>query len=133
MINKNIRYNRLINLSIIISFIGAVGSLFFMFKVGHNNKSSILKGLFTVWVVSPFIALILKCVASYSSRSTNQSILWVTVIITIFSLITYSRLLPIGTKPAFVYLFNPFVSWIIIILSQFIKKKDYHINNKEAL
>ena len=37
---------------------GAVGSLGLMLRVGHRNNSRILIGLFGIWVLSPFVAIV---------------------------------------------------------------------------
>jgi hypothetical protein len=39
--------------------VGAIGSLGFMFHAGHNQKSVILITLFTAWVLSPFVVLLI--------------------------------------------------------------------------
>src|SRR5437764_385963 len=43
---------------------GAVGSLSLMFRAGHRNPSRILLLLFTIWVLSPFVALVFAHVVS---------------------------------------------------------------------
>jgi hypothetical protein len=43
----------------IVAIVGAIGSLYFMFKTGRNQKSILLIVLFTGWVLSPFAGLFL--------------------------------------------------------------------------
>ena len=38
---------------------GAVGSVGLMLRAGHRNDSPILLALFAIWVLSPFVALLL--------------------------------------------------------------------------
>jgi phosphate/sulfate permease len=52
--------------------VGTIGSLYFMFKAGSNQKSIILLGLFTSWVISPFVGLILATgLAKHWTKNTN--------------------------------------------------------------
>lgn len=44
--------------------IGALGSLGFMLYAGRRNNSRLLLGLFALWVISPFMALVLGYVLS---------------------------------------------------------------------
>ena len=97
--------------------IGAIGSLYFMFKAGSNQKSIILIGLFTVWVLSPFVGLfIANKVTSIWTAITRQLLFWLMLSLTIVSLIAYSGLMTIpDSKPAFVFLALPFISWLVIL------------------
>ena len=97
--------------------VGAIGSLYFMFKAGSSQKSIILIGLFTIWVLSPFVALfIAKKVTSIWTVITLQLLHWLMPGLTIASVIAYSGLVTIpNTKPAFIFLAFPFVSWLVIL------------------
>ena len=55
---------------------GALGSLAFTLQAGGHNVSVILMLLFSVWVLSPFILLIIFCMrsGSWSSRCTHFTI-----------------------------------------------------------
>jgi hypothetical protein len=98
--------------------VGAIGSLYFMFKAGSNQKSIILIGLFTVWVLSPFVGLfIANKVTSIWTVTTRQLLYWSMLGLAIVSLIAYSGLVTIrDTKPAFIFLAIPFVSWLAILM-----------------
>ena len=102
--------------SILFLVIGAIGSLGFMFYTGRNNPSVILQILFTLWVLSPYGALLILDRISKRRSYLDQKLIYsFTVFLTILSLIGYSGILiPPTSKPAFVFLVIPFVSWILI-------------------
>ena len=110
--------------------VGVIGSLYFMFKAGSNQKSPILIGLFTVWVVSPFVGLfIANKVASLWTVTKRQLLFWLILCLTIVSLTAYSGLVTINdTKPAFIFLVFPFVSWLgiltIFLIARLPKQKN---------
>ena len=49
----------------VVSIFGAIGSLYFMFKAGRDQKSILLIVFFTAWVLSPFAGLFLATKTSY--------------------------------------------------------------------
>ncbi len=97
---------------------GAAGSLGFMFYTGRHNKSIFLLALFTGWVLSPFIGLVVANVlAKRWSVLTRVTIYILMLVITLSSLIGYSGVLsPPGTKPAFVFLMFPLASWLLMVI-----------------
>ena len=105
-------------------FVGAVGSLYFMFVAGSNQKSIILIGLFTLWVLSPFVGLFL--VTRLTTQRTKKTYSWFYVailVLTVVSLTLYSGLLTISqTKLAFKFLVVPLLSWILILIILFIAR-----------
>ena len=115
--NNTARQNILQTMFLTALLIGAIGSLYFMFKAGSNQKSIILIGLFTVWVLSPFVGLfIANKVTSIWTAITRQLLFWLMLSLTIVSLIAYSGLMTIpDSKPAFVFLALPFISWLVIL------------------
>ncbi len=115
---QNSNHPLLRTLAWIVMLVGMVGSLYFMYEAGHNQKSFLLLGLFTGWVLSPFVLLY------FSTRITNhwlaiksETLLYLLMIMmSIFSLVAYSGvLIPVGTKPAFIFLVFPTASWVLII------------------
>ena len=112
---KTSNLNLLRTVALIIMIVGAVGSLYFMFNAGRNQKSILLIVLFTGWVLSPFVGLFL---ATLSSRIVPaRASLWLMIIVAIASLIAYSGvLIPPGTKTAFIFLVAPFTFWILILI-----------------
>jgi hypothetical protein len=114
--------------AMILLAIGAIGALFFMFKAGSNQKSIILTGVFTVWVLSPFVGLfIANHVTSIWTVITRQLLYWLMTGLSIVSLIAYSGLVtPPYKKPAFIYLAFPFVSWLVILSIFLIARKLSH-------
>lgn len=126
-------YNSLLQKSALASIItGAIGSLYFMFTAGRHQKSIILIALFTGWVLSPFLGLFAagELFKKWSSR--NRILLYILmIIIAIGSLIAYSGLwVPPGTKPAFIFLVNPLVSWLLLItFIMIVRRSDHHIKD----
>ena len=123
--NNTARQNILQTMFLTALLIGAIGSLYFMFKAGSNQKSIILIGLFTVWVLSPFVGLfIANKVTSIWTAITRQLLFWLMLSLTIVSLIAYSGLMTIpDSKPAFVFLALPFISWLVILTIFLIARK----------
>ena len=112
-------------MAIIFAFIGAIGSLYFMFRAGRNQKSILLMVLFTGWVLSPFLGML------WATKTSNrwiiparESIYWLMIILAIGSLVAYSgSLLPSGTKTAFIFLVAPFTSWFVIVIGILISRR----------
>ncbi|MBV9033026.1 MAG: hypothetical protein JO182_00935, partial [Acidobacteriaceae bacterium] len=50
--------------SLLAALAGAAGSVGLMLRVGHRNHSQTLLTLFTIWVLSPFVALVWAHVVS---------------------------------------------------------------------
>ena len=96
---------------------GATGSVGLMLRVGHRNDSRILLGLFTIWVLSPFVALLLADIDSKRwpvlTRTTLHSVM---LILTLGSLAIYGdvALGPPRSKPAFMFLAVPLGSWLLM-------------------
>ncbi len=103
--------------ALIVVLVGAAGSLGLMFNAGRNQKSILLIALFTIWVLSPFIALLVANVISkHWSILTRMTLYFLMLFITLGSLISYSGALsPPGTKPAFKFLIVPLISWLLLV------------------
>jgi hypothetical protein len=110
---------------LIVGIAGAILSLYFMFNAGRNQPSALLIILFTLWVFSPFVGLLL--LNNISKRwivSVRETLYWLAIIITILSVAGYSGTFnPFETKTAFMFLVIPFVSWVIIAFSFFIARR----------
>lgn len=111
------RQNGFRTVALILLGLGAVGSLYFMFKAGSDQKSILLLGLFTVWVLSPFAGLLFAY--RLSKRWTEQManrLYRAIILLTTASVIVYSRMFPLlPTPPAFPFLAIPFLSWLAIV------------------
>jgi len=110
--------NLLQTVAMVVAIVGAIGSLYFMFKAGHNQKSILLIVLFTGWVLSPFVGLFLAIKTSNRRIIPTRALLyWLRIIVAIGSLVAYSGVLtPSGTKGAFIFLVAPFTSWVVIVI-----------------
>ena len=98
---------------------GAAGSFGLMLHAGRRNDSRILLVLFTIWVLSPFVALVLADVVSKRwsvlTRATLHSVM---LVLTLGSLAIYgdAALGPPRAKAAFVYVVVPAASWLLIAI-----------------
>jgi len=102
---------------------GAVGSLALMFYAGRRNPSIILMGMFTIWVLSPFVGLAL---ADLRSRQwpvpTRTRLHVVTIVLALGPLCVYGAdaVRPLGAHPAFLYLVVPPATWLIAAVALWI-------------
>ena len=112
-------------MAMVVAIVGAIGSLYFMFEAGRNQKSLLLIALFTAWVLSPFVGLFLATKTSNRwITPAHASLYWLLIILAIGSLVAYSGVLtPSGTKGAFIFLVAPFASWVVIVIIFLISKK----------
>jgi hypothetical protein len=98
---------------------GAVGSVGLMLRAGHGNPSRLLLVLFALWVLSPFIALVLaNMVSKRWSVLTRATLYTVMLVLTSGSLAIYGdvALGPPRTKAAFVSVVVPPASWLLIAI-----------------
>jgi hypothetical protein len=96
---------------------GAAGSFGLMLHAGRRNDSRILLVLFTIWVLSPFVALVLADVVSKRwsvlTRATLHSVM---LVLTLGSLAIYGDVAfgPPRAKTAFVFIVVPPASWLLM-------------------
>jgi len=100
---------------------GAGGSLGLMLWAGRRNPSRIwfLLVLFAIWVLSPFMALLLaNMVSKRWSVITRVTLHCVMLVLALGSLAIYGYVVlrPTGSKPAFVFLVVPLGSWLLIAI-----------------
>jgi hypothetical protein len=98
---------------------GAVGSVGLMLRVGHRNNSGILLVLFALWVLSPFMVLVLANVVSKRwSVFTRATLYSVMLVLTLGSLAIYGDVAfgPPRAKAAFVFVVVPPASWLLIAI-----------------
>ena len=126
---KTSNQNFLRTTALIVVLVGAVGSLYFMFSAGREQKSIILLGLFTAWVLSPFVGLFISNKISTRWTAPARALLyWLIIVLTIGSLVAYSGAFNTPeTKNAFIFLIVPLISWFLIVTVFLIARK---ISNK---
>jgi hypothetical protein len=98
---------------------GAAGSLAFTLRAGRRNDSRVLLTLFGMWVLSPFIALLLADRISRGwSILTRATLYSLTLILGVASLAIYGDVAfgPPRAKPAFVFVIVPPASWLLIVI-----------------
>lgn len=118
MTNK-VPYNPLRAIALIAVLAAAGWSLVRVIHAGLHNRSPVLPILFTVWVLSPFAGLwIADRISKAWSILTRVTLYWLMLITSAGCLLSYGGLLsPTGTKPAFVFLITPLLSWLLIVTS----------------
>ena len=99
---------------------GAAGSFGLMLYVGRRNNSHVLLALFTVWDLSPFIALVLADIVSKGWQVLTQTTLCIVMlIIALSSLAIYADVAfgPPRPQPAFMFLVVPLASWVLMAVA----------------
>jgi hypothetical protein len=104
-------------LSLTILFIGSLASVVLVLYAGRHNTSGFLNILFSGWVLSPYIGLLIANRISGKWHILTRTILsWLMILISVVSILCYCGIFRLsGTKPAFIFLIIPFVSWILIV------------------
>lgn len=112
--------------ALIVLITGAAGSFALMLRAGHRNNSRVLLLLFTIWVLSPFVALVWANSVSkrwpVPARATLYS---VTLAITLGAMAIYGvvALGPPRAKPAFAFLMIPLGSWLLMAIAASITRR----------
>jgi len=118
-------------IAIILLVAGACLSLIFVLHAGRNNSSFILVGLFVIWVLSPFVALLAANMRFRNRPISSRRVIYILIIvISLLAPLCYSGVLsPSGAKPAGVFLIIPFISWIAMAITILIITKKRRANN----
>jgi hypothetical protein len=89
-----------------------------MYNAGRNQSSILLIALFTIWVLSPFIGLLVANVISkHWPVLTRVTLYFLMLFITLGSLVSYNGAFDTpGTKTAFKFLMVPLVSWLLMLI-----------------
>jgi len=98
---------------------GAAGSVAFTLYDGRRNPSLILMALFALWVLSPFVALLLADLYSKRWPVRLRAALYILmIIVTVGSLAIYANVAlgPPRAKTAFAFVVTPPVSWLVIAI-----------------
>jgi hypothetical protein len=97
---------------------GAVGSVGFMFGIGHRNPSRLLLLLFLIWDISPFVgAVIVDMVSKRWPAIPRATFYGVMIIFSLGSLALYGDVvLRPRPQPAFMFLVVPAGSWLLMII-----------------
>jgi hypothetical protein len=115
----NFTRGRLRGVALIAVLIGAAASLALMLRAGRHNNSRLLIAAMAIWVLSPFVILVLgDLVSKRWSVLTRAALYWVMLVITIGSLAVYVHdALHPRAKAAFVYVVVPPASWTVIAIA----------------
>jgi hypothetical protein len=112
-------------IAIIILFAGGIVSVWFTYDAAQGNPSILLKTLFLIWILSPFLVLIRLYSISTHWSAVRRGLLYnLMLFVSLISMIAYSGEwnLP-GMKPAFLFLVIPAFCWALIIIAYFILKR----------
>ncbi|MEP6915191.1 MAG: hypothetical protein ABJC89_06070 [Acidobacteriota bacterium] len=99
---------------------GGLFSAGLMLWVGRRNSSWVLKGLFTIWDLSPFAALLLVDAASTRWSRVTRATLYAVMVATVAgSVAAYADVVlrPPASSPAFRFLITPAASWVLLALA----------------
>jgi len=116
----------------LVMLFGLIGSLYFMFRAGSNQKSVVLIGLFTGWVISPYVVIFIATKKLKQIFVHTLSLLnWVAIVLSFGSLVVYSGAFTMaGPKPAAKFLIVPLVSWIVILVIFLIERRVIGKSNR---
>jgi hypothetical protein len=120
--DDNHKFSLLRVTAIIILFAGGIVSAWFTFDAGQGNHSVLLRTLFLIWILSPFIALVRIYSISGHWSAIRRGLLYNLMLFVAFvSMVAYSGEwnLP-GMKPAFLFLVIPLFCWVLMIAAYFI-------------
>ncbi len=102
-------------IALVTRVVGAIASIVLVVHAGRKNNSVILPILFVIWVLIPFIVLMVVNLV-FSTRwpvITRVAFYCLTIVLTLISLGAYSGLLtPPQSKPAGVFLIVPLLSLV---------------------
>ncbi|HRI80033.1 MAG TPA: hypothetical protein PLR06_10905 [Cyclobacteriaceae bacterium] len=103
----------------LLTVIAAVASLRVMYSVGSDQESILLIVLFTGWVISAFIALLILNLVLGRLKFKLQIVVHIlTVVINITAVLLYNGLFNLpDMKPAAIFLIVPFGMWVILLVS----------------
>jgi hypothetical protein len=107
-------------ISVIAVAAGAVVSLGFMFRVGGQQASLIIIGLFTGWVLSPFVALVVADVLlKRRAALVRVTLCALMLIVTAASLVIYGNVAlgPPRPQPAAMFLLVPLGSLLLMTVA----------------
>ena len=98
---------------------GAAGSVGLMLRAGHRQNSRLLIGLFTFWVLSPFMALIVANVVSRRWQVLTRATLYIVMLVVTLATLAiygYVALGPPRAKKAAVFVVVPPASLLLIAI-----------------
>ncbi|MBS1486912.1 MAG: hypothetical protein JST43_04925 [Bacteroidetes bacterium] len=106
--------------------VSTIASLIFLLIAGQHQSSWLLKLLFVGWVFSSFAGLFMfERHFKQSAYKVQRRVQRLLIGVSLASLIFYSTMfLPALTKPAFIFLLTPLLSWMLIVISFFVLRQQ---------
>jgi hypothetical protein len=106
--------------ALVTALVGAAGSVALTLFAGRHNNSRILPVLFTIWVLSQFVVLLVAHVFSKRwSVVTRTALYAVTLLVALASLVIYAHaaLRPPKAQAAFAFVIVPPASWVLTAIA----------------
>ena len=106
------------HVALIVLLIGAAGSLALLINAGRTGPKPLLVSM-TLWVLSPFVALVVgNAMSKRWSASIGDSLRRTMVVVALASLALYSldTVRHVAGKPAAMYVLVPPLSWLLIAI-----------------
>ena len=113
-------------IALVFLIVGAFLSVKIVLYTGRKNTSFILPILFMLWVLSPFLLLfIANLFSKYWKEISTKMLYSLMILLSIGSVFCYSGglQLPSNSKPAFIFLIVPFISWCLIGIGSLLMRK----------
>jgi hypothetical protein len=106
-------------LAMVMVFGCAAGSFILVLTAGRQSHSFLLRALFLVWVLMPFMAMVVVFLVSNQwVRADRKSVCWLISLLSLGSLLAYMELQGIaGTRPAVIFLVIPVLSSAVLVFT----------------
>ena len=111
---------RLRRAALISVLVGSPAAVAFTLHAGRRNNSRLLMAIFTLWVLSPFVLLLVACVVSKRWSVLTQATLYTAMpALTLVTLALYGYVAfgPPRAQTAAAFVVVPPVSWLLIAIA----------------
>jgi hypothetical protein len=95
----------------------AAGSFILVLTAGKQDHSFLLRAIFLIWVLLPFVAMVVVFLVSAQwARAARKNACWLIFLLSLGSLLAYMELQGIaGTRPAVTFLVIPVLSSLLLV------------------
>jgi hypothetical protein len=104
-------------LALVMVFGCAAGSFILVLTAGKQNHSFLLRAIFLVWVLLPFVAMVVVFLISGQwARAARKNACWLIFLLSLGSLFAYMKLQGVaGTRPAVIFMVIPVLSSALLV------------------
>jgi predicted dienelactone hydrolase len=117
--DEHVSWQKLLAIAgVVCALAGCVGSAWLMLLTGRSNNSQVLLGLFAIWVLSPFAAILLLFrISRQWAALTRVTLVGLALILAAGTLAIYGNvaLAPRDSRVAFPFVVVPLGSWFVIL------------------